>query len=130
MVAVPVLAGSLLQLAVDLRLLPAGWFVAATLAGPQPGRNGASAEPIGLENASLRDTAVVLAQFLAFFAGAYLFGLLVAGPLYAFVYLRYVSRESWLRSGVLAAVLWLTTWVVLEKLLLLRFPNGLLDFLF
>jgi putative tricarboxylic transport membrane protein len=112
-VAVPLLVLGVVQLAASLRQ-PAA---AAT----------GEAEDLGLWHAEARSGTLRLALWLAVFLACIALASFPLGlPLGIFLYLRFESRESWLRCLLLAAITFGYMELVFDRGLHLPWPEGLL----
>lgn len=67
-----------------------------------------------------------LAWVAAFFVGLYVFGLFVVAPLFAFGYLKFSARRSWVFSLVYAITVFAVLYLAFEAALQLQVPPGLL----
>ncbi|TQN40879.1 tripartite tricarboxylate transporter TctB family protein [Blastococcus colisei] len=66
-----------------------------------------------------------LAWVAAFFVGLYVLGLFVTAPLFAFGYLRFSVRRSWVFSLVYAVAVFAVLYLAFELALQLQVPPGL-----
>ena len=112
-VALPLLALGVLQFGIALRA---------------PGATAASgADEIGLWHASARVQALRLAFWVAVFVACLeLFSFPIGLPLAIFLYLRFESREGWIRCLILAGITFGYIALVFDRGLHLPWPEGLL----
>jgi hypothetical protein len=66
-----------------------------------------------------------LGWMAAFFVGLWAFGILIAVPVFAFVYLVFVSKEHVLLAATYAGVAWAFVYVVFDRMLHIPLPTGL-----
>lgn len=141
-VGVSMLVLAVVQLAKDvLRWMPAGEAQGPQRLAPKPGAEAPSAAAEGPESGqgesavdeepvlvriSLRETAMVGAQFLSFFVAMAVLGFLASISLYTALYLRWVGQVSWGRSVVAGVALGLISWAFFERFLHLPLPTGVL----
>lgn len=112
-VALPLLALGVAQLAVTLRARRV-----STPAG--------DVDDLGLWNAGARTYTLRLALWVAVFLAAItLFSFPLGLPTGLFLYLRFESRESWLRCLLLAAITFGYMYLVFDRGLHLPWPEGL-----
>ena len=113
-VAVPLLVLGVVQLAASLRR-------PATVA------SGGDAEDLGLWHAEARTGTLRLALWLAVFLACIALASFSLGlPIGIFLYLRFESREGWLRCLLLAAITFGYMYLVFDRGLHLPWPEGLL----
>jgi hypothetical protein len=73
-----------------------------------------------------RAWATSLGWVAAFFVGLYVVGLFVIAPLFAFCYLKFSVRRTWLFSTVYAVAVFAVLYLAFEVALQLQVPSGLL----
>ncbi len=114
-IAVPSLVLSVLLAVISLRSRGAVGVPRA----PDPGDEATLAPEV-----RARRTGEVAAWFLGIFAAVYLLGFLIAIPVSAFAYLRFMAREGWMPSVGVAALCWVLVFGVFDRLLHVPLPAG------
>lgn len=76
-----------------------------------------------------RAWAAAIAWIAAFFIAFFVFGAYITVPLFAFVYLRFSGRASWLASAIYAAVTGVIIFVVFRDLVFIPLPESVFPFL-
>lgn len=74
----------------------------------------------------LRRTLIYFAWFIGGAIGIWLFGIVIALPLLAFLYSRIEGKEGWIASLIMGGVTYLLIWGLFEYMLESRWPSGLL----
>jgi hypothetical protein len=70
-----------------------------------------------------------LSWIVAFFVAFFVLGAFVSVPLFAFLYLRFSGRASWLAAGIYAAVTGVLIYLVFQQLVFIPLPTGYIPFL-
>lgn len=70
-----------------------------------------------------------LSWIVAFFVAFFVLGAFVSVPLFAFFYLRFSGRASWLAAGIYAAVTGVLIYLVFQQLVFIPLPTGYIPFL-
>ena len=116
-IGIPVLTLALVQLVLGLR------HRQARHAGPRTPEPALDEIPQEIVN---RRTANTFGWIGGYFLAIWLLGFVVAGPLCAFVQLKFGGREKWLTSLVLAALTGVVVYGFFERILHVPFPPGAL----
>ena len=70
-----------------------------------------------------------LGWIVAFFVAFFVVGAFVSVPVFAFLYLRFSGRASWLAAGIYAAVTGVLIYLVFQQLVYIPLPTGYIPFL-
>ena len=94
----------------------------------QPDEDAVDGEDVGyvFATAGARAWLRALLWIASFFVLTYLFGVYLAGGLFAVLYLRFGGRKSWLFSCGYAVILSVGLWALFDQFLQLPLPRGLL----
>lgn len=84
----------------------------------EPAENG------GSDQYDRRRLLATLGWLGALVVGLWLFGFVVAPPLFVFACLKWFAKESWLLSLALAAITWVFIYVIADQIIHLSMPVG------
>ena len=70
-----------------------------------------------------------LSWIVVFFIAFFVLGAFVSVPLFAFLYLKFSGRTSWLSAAIYAVVTGVLIYVMFRELVFIPLPTGVLPFL-